>query len=259
MTDKKHEITKSWYEDISYVFLKRSAPAVLTIGGEDYPGFVQKFQKPYDPIFLNAMQETLKYLCESIPGCILGYTHAFECTLVLAAPKQIETPSWFNLDVQKIVSLAAGMASMKFNKCFEKTAKTYVMAGNNFDETKKLSAMQGYVSAIDKGAVFSAACFNLPAEEVFRYLYQKQKSAIETAVFETGSAFFTEKELSGKSAAEIQFMFFDKTGQNFDNYPADFKHGAACISEDGIWKIDREMPILRDENRGYIDPLFGNC
>ena len=51
-------------------------------------------------------------------------------------------------------------------------------------------------------------------------------------------------------------MYFEKTGQNFDDFPAENKRGTACRLEDDCWTLDKEMPILREENRPYIDSVF---
>lgn len=263
------EITKSYYEDISYVFLKRNLPAVIVVSGDGYRKFVKNFQKPYDPLFMKTMQSTLKYLCDSVPGCVFGYTEGFEFVLLLTPPSGIEETSWFTYDVQKIASLTASLATMKFNKLFEKNAKSYVMAGNNFDQTKKLTAMQGYVNAIDTGALFTAGCFNLPAHDIFRYLEAKQKSALNQAIGDMGETYFSAQELAGKTASEVQKMAFENRGINFEDYPNEFKRGSACLkmsAENGIsdglpqnasiWKIDREMPLLCEDTRSYIERLF---
>ncbi len=265
----KEEITQSYYEDANFSFLKRNVPMVINITGEDYAGFVKRFQKPYDPLFIASMQRTLSYLCEQVPGCVFGYNHGFEFVLVIAPPSNIEQSSWFSYDLQKISSLTASMAGLHFNKDFEKSAKNYVLAGNNFDQTKKLNAMQGYVHAIDKGAIFSACCFNLPVEELHKYLYLKQKASLDRAIKEMGQTYFEEAELAGKSPSDIQFMVFNKCGINFDNYPIPFKRGSACLKNrmengfllcetapEGNWFIDKEMPLMREENRNYIDCLF---
>lgn len=269
MIYKKEEITKSYFENASFSFLKRNMPMVIAVSGENYLEFIKDFQKPYDSIFILAMQNTLKHLCDAVPGCIFGYTEDFDLILVITPPENIENSSWFNYDTQKIVSLASSMTAMEFNKTFEKSAKSYVLAGNNFDETKKINAMQGYVNAIDKGAIFSAKCFNLMADELYKYIYAKQKESINTAIKEMGRSYFKEEDLANKSSSDIQFMVFDKAGINFDDYPASFKHGSACIrnykngdslfselNPIGAWVIDNKMPMMREVNRNYIDRLF---
>ena len=47
--------------------------------------------KPFDECMSKAMQETMKYLCENIQGCVLGYTQSDEISLVLIDyQKQLE-------------------------------------------------------------------------------------------------------------------------------------------------------------------------
>lgn len=269
MEYRKEEITKSYYENTSFNFLKRNMPAVICISGEDYRKFTEKFQKPYDSIFLSSMQNTLAYLCEQVPGCIIGYTKEFDMTIIFDSPSNIETPSWYNYDTNKITTLTASMATLKFNKTFEKNAKSYVMSGNNFDETRKFTAMQGYVSAIESGALFTSKCFNIQTDQIAEYLFLQQKQTIDNAVQDMGLLYFKENELADKSSSDIQFMVFDKANVNFDSYPSEFKRGVACVKntyrdgelisplkEAGAWVIDKHMPLLKPGNRAYIEDVL---
>lgn len=269
MEYKKEEITKSYYENTPFNFLKRNLPAVILISGEEYQKFTEKFQKPYDSIFLSSMQNTLVYMCSQIPGCIMGYTKEFDMTIIFNSPSNIETPSWYNFDINKITTLTASMATLKFNKTFEKSAKTYVMSGNNFDETRKFTAMQGYVSAIEEGALFTSKTFNIQPDQIADYLFLQQKQTIDNAVHEMGLEYFKEAELADKSSSDIQFMVFDKSGINFDSYPSEFKRGTACVKntikdgelisplkEAGAWVIDKHMPLLKPGSRSYIEEVL---
>lgn len=67
----------------------------------------------------NAMQETMKYLCENIQGCILGYTQSDEITLVLIDYQKLTTDAWFDYNVQKICSVAASMATLILTEDFK--------------------------------------------------------------------------------------------------------------------------------------------
>lgn len=46
--------------------------------------------------------------------------------------------------------------------------------------------------------------------------------------------------------------FVDGRG-NWNNYPTICKRGTACINKDGQWVLDTEMPILKGENRDYVN------
>lgn len=66
------------------------------------------------------MQETTKYLCENIQGCVLGYTQSDEITLVLVDYKKLISSAWFDYEVQKMCSISASMVAMFSNKEFER-------------------------------------------------------------------------------------------------------------------------------------------
>lgn len=265
----KEELLKIHKQYCPEQHIDSGSPVIIQITGKGYTDFIGRFQKPFDEIFLSSMKNTLKYLCSKIPECVYGYSENFDFTLVLNPSKSGEGLLCSGYDIHEISSMASSMATLRFNRVFEKAAKSYVMAGNNFDETNKLSAMQGYVASIDKGALFTAKVFNLPSEQVFGYIHLQQKHRISSGIFEMGLAYFNESEISGRSSSEIQFMVFDKAGVNFDNYPNEFKRGLSCVKnnmymdelidaayEEDAWVIDKNIPILKDENRDYIDDLL---
>jgi tRNA(His) 5'-end guanylyltransferase len=64
------------------------------------------------------MQETMKYLCEHVQGCVLGYTQSDEITLVLVDYQDRDSCAWFDDNIQKMASVSASMATMVFNNVF---------------------------------------------------------------------------------------------------------------------------------------------
>lgn len=61
---------KKYYEQVSKTKLMRKCPVAI----RTFRTFTRGFQKPFDEVLIKSMQETMKYLCENIQGCILGYT-----------------------------------------------------------------------------------------------------------------------------------------------------------------------------------------
>ena len=60
----------------------------------------------------------MKYLCENIQGCVIGYTQSDEVTLILVDYKKLISSAWFDNEVQKICSISASMATLEFNRRF---------------------------------------------------------------------------------------------------------------------------------------------
>ena len=116
--------------------------------------------------------------------------------------------------------------------------------------------------------MFDARCFNIPKEEVTNLVYWRQLDATRNSIQMVGQANFSHKELQNKSCNMIQDMLHEQKGINWNDYPTVCKIGTAVIKdgslytgsslEDGWhegWKIDTEMPILKGEDRAYVDDL----
>ena len=71
------------YEDANKTYLTRRTPVMIRLDGNAFHTFTRGFVRPFDDILVEAMQRTMKYLCENISGCVLGYTQSDEITLLL--------------------------------------------------------------------------------------------------------------------------------------------------------------------------------
>lgn len=99
------------YEGVSRNFLTRRVPAIIRLDGKAFHTFTKGMKKPFDSVLTQTMQETMKYLCENIQGCVLGYTQSDEITLVLTDYATIQTDAWFGYNIQKMCSISASMAT----------------------------------------------------------------------------------------------------------------------------------------------------
>ena len=90
---------KTFYEKIPKTKLMRRCPVTIRIDGKAFHTFTRGFQKPFDEVLIEAMQKTMKYLCENIQGCVLGYTQSDEITLILVDYKKLNSSAWFDYEV----------------------------------------------------------------------------------------------------------------------------------------------------------------
>jgi len=256
---------KEFYEQVPKTRLVRRMPVAIRIDGKAFHTFTRGFQKPFDNVLILSMQETMKYLCKNIQGCVLGYTQSDEITLILVDYQKLTSGAWFDYEVQKMCSIAASMATMAFNKAFEKNVHDF---GErflpDFDEggTDKevnqlfLNQYNAYVKALEKGAMFDARVFNIPKEEVTNLIYWRQLDATRNSIQMVGQAFFSHGELQNKTCSNIQDMLMLEKGINWNNFADDEKRGSCCIKAFGGWAVDRNIPIFKGEDRAYIDDLI---
>ena len=268
---------KEFYEQVPKTRLVRRMPVAIRIDGKAFHSFTKGFNKPFDDVLIKSMQETTKYLCENIQGCVLGYTQSDEITLILVDYKNLNSSAWFDYEVQKMCSISASMATMAFNKFFKQAMTEWWNATVDVlesDDPKNDSEYQAadkllttYANAVNKGAMFDARCFNIPKEEVTNLIYWRQMDATRNSIQMVGQANFSHKELQGKSCNMIQDMLMTQRGINWNYYPTHKKRGTCVIKcmenpdERPHWVIDTEIPIFRGEDRQYVDELIwvGNC
>ena len=265
------------YENISRIYLTRRTPVIIRIDGKAFHSFTRGFAKPFDDILIKSMQDTSKYLCENIMGCKLAYTQSDEISLLLIDYEKLGTQAWFDNNLQKMVSVAASMATMAFNKFFMREVLEEEFewkAGFTPQSVMIQERHQKYIdtlkTAINKGAMFDARAFILPKEEVNNYFIWRQQDATRNSIQMVAQSNFSHKELQGKSCNVLQDMLHEQKGINWNDYSTVYKRGSCIIKVyDGItqydevgnicgytertkWIVDKEIPIFT-QDRDYIN------
>lgn len=74
------------------------------------------FELPFDDKFIDFMNQTAIYLCESIQGCKLAYVQSDEISLLLTDFSKEETGNFFQYRLCKLQSVIASLATGEFNR-----------------------------------------------------------------------------------------------------------------------------------------------
>ena len=248
------------YESISKNFLMRRTPVIVRLDGKAFHTFTRGFKKPFDEILIKTMQETMKYLCENIQGCVLGYTQSDEITLVLCDYQKLDTDAWFGYNVQKMVSVSASMATLIFNRQFEYNFHKWFEFLMECEDYKKY--FDSYRKAISSGALFDSRAFSVPVNEVNNCLIWRQQDATRNSIQSLAQSLYSHKELKGINTKKLQDKMFTEKGVNWNDLPTAQKRGCCCIktivqNPNGDskkstclrtkWIIDNEIPIFSQE------------
>lgn len=281
---------KQFYESVPKTRLVRRMPVAIRLDGRSFHTFTRGFKKPFDEILMKSMQETMKYLCKNIQGCVFGYTQSDEITLILVDYQTLEAAAWFDNEVQKICSVSASMATMAFNEAFRDNVGVTMacLHCGEDDDYKLLREVYGIsedelsidgsfwprwdkYQTIQGNATFDSRCFNIPKEEVTNLIYWRQLDAMRNSVQMVGQANFSHGELQGKSCNQIQDMLMAQKGINWNDFPTYQKRGSCCIKETYYeeladrqgdvcertrWIIDKNIPIFKGDGRKYINKLI---
>ena len=263
------------YESRNQYYLQKRTPVAIRVDMRAGHTFTKGFARPFDEVFGNAMVRTMEYCAKNIGNCVFAYRQSDEITFILVDYAKLETDAWFDYRTDKLCSISASMATIAFNKYFSEmvmqlesdVAKEYETDGDTEWVIKMKKYLKAYRKSCEKGAMFDARCFNIPKEEVCNLIYWRQLDAIRNSIQMVGQSNFSHKELHGKSCNMIKDMLHEEKGINWDNFPTHQKRGSACrkveqtvniagtIDTISTWEIDLEMPILKGEDREYVDNL----
>lgn len=170
---------KDNYEDRYRIKLSRRVPVIIRLDGKAFHTLTRHCDKPFDASFQATMEFTAGYLCREIQGAQCAYVQSDEISILLTDFARLNTDAWFDYNLQKIVSISAGMASAFF------------------------SAHYLYDGQI---AIFDCRAFNIPKEEVTNYFIWRQQDWTRNSLQMLAQSHFSHKQLQRKNSADLHEM-----------------------------------------------------
>ena len=136
--------------------------------------------------------------------------------------EKIETESWFNSEIQKIVSVIAGLAS----------AKMSLFLGTEVS--------------------FDARVFVIPPFEVCNYFIWRQRDWKRNSIQMVARSQFSQKALHGLSCDKLQEKLWQEKKINWAKLKLRYKRGTCVKKSREKWVIDEKIPDFII-NRNYIN------
>ena len=232
MKDSLGDRMKEKYEHVFRAQLPGRMPVIIRVDGKAFHTYTRGLNKPFDDNFIRVMNETAMYLCKNIQGAVMAYVQSDEISILVINYQKFETSSWFNNEVQKMASVAAGMASAHF------------------------TSLAPALLRKSQPAVFDGRCFILPKEEVCNYFVWRQKDWERNSIQMLTRHHYSQKQMNGKKCSDMHDMLHEK-GVNWNDVPTYLKRGRTIIKrvfDFHEWIIDAGIPqfIL---DRDYIEKL----
>lgn len=218
---------KDYYEKPYNLVLPMRMPVIIRLDGRAFHTLTRKYEKPFDPAFISLMQLTSLYLAENIQSTELVYTQSDEISLFLHNYKKLKTQAWFGNEIEKMLSISAGLAS-------------------------------SFLSVqLNKPVQFDSRVFVLPENELCNYFIWRQQDWERNSIEMLAQSLYSHKDLHKKNCADLQELCWKK-GHNWSKLPPHLKRGTCCIKQKADddkrskWIIDDEIPIF-SKDRDYIE------
>ena len=224
------------YEVATRTTLTPRTPVVIRVDGKDFHTYTRGLQT-FSEAFKDAMDGVARMLCHEVQGCVFGYVQSDEINLLLHTYKRYSSDTWFGGQVQKVVSVAAGIAS------------------------STMTAQSVNVWGEIRPAVFDARAFVLPECEVANYFIWRQQDCIRNRVQMLSRSVFSHKECHGKNCNELRYML-STTDKQWDALDDSWRYGRVCtrftnMSDDGLqtmrtrWVVEPPFLCRAGESREF--------
>ena len=181
-------------------------PVVARMDGIGFHNWTKGLERPYDAKLSQAMVETTEFLLGYF-GANVGYTQSDEITLGWHLP-DYNSELFCSGRILKLTSYLSSKTSVKFNSLLPILLP----------------------SKVGTEPCFDARVFNVPnlTEAANEFLWREQ-DATRNSISMAAHAYFSQKELHGKSRSEMQDMLFLQRQINWNNYPNYFKRGTFIL------------------------------
>jgi tRNA(His) guanylyltransferase len=228
------------YESVPKNFLTRRILVICRLDGVAFHTFCKRFERPFDIVFNDVMNNVMVSLCSRIQGVKMAQRHSDEISLLITDYDAITTDAFFAYNIQKIISVVSGMASSE--RCKQLIIKEnermdiFNSSVNTKEELETRTEFQKrfnkkILSMDEKWPCFDCRCFNIPENEIANYFYWRLLDCKRNSISMLAQSKFSHKELQGKSCEEMQEMLFSKFGINWAKIPQEQKSGFVCYKE----------------------------
>lgn len=228
------------YERVAQGSVIRRTPVIIRLDGKAFHTWTKQLKhfdasllkSPFSFLMNRLMRATTESLMSEIQNAVFAYSQSDEISILLNDWKTLSTDQWFNAKIQKMVSVAASIATRAFNE--------EVFTYNIENE------LVGGLSS----ALFDARIFNLPADEVVNYFVWREQDASRNSVNMLGQYHFSHKSLQGKNVSQVQDMLMLEKGINWNDCETWQKRGF-CFLKNDEYECDLQIPIFT-QDREYI-------
>lgn len=248
MKDELGDRMKEFYENRTRMFLPRRTFTMIRIDGKAFHTYTRGLTRPFDQGLIDDMDATTKYLCEGIQGAKFGYVQSDEISILLTDFEKLSTDAWFDGNIQKIVSIAASMATAKFNQL-----RMLRHVKNKFEQGTT-NVTYRYIDLLEeiKLAQFDARTYTIPTEdEVINYFIWRQQDATRNSISSAAQSLYSPKELHGVKTDDMQELIFQK-GINWNNYPIGQKRGRSIVKRNTLVEVKPEAYNKSKDKSNFI-------
>ena len=204
-----------YYRSLTDYKLMPNSYVLAMVDGHCFSKMIKnKFEKPFDDLFIKMMNETAKHLCEEVQGAKFAYVQSDEITLLITDFDTPMTDSYFSYRLCKMQSLIAAEATAKFNQMYYNIVNDYRYF-NKFKEMKEPPL-----------CTFDCKVWTVPnANDAYAWFLYRQTDCIKNSKAQTAQTYIPHKQLVGLTSDEMILKLKNEQGIDWYSFENGKKYG----------------------------------
>ena len=243
------------YESEAETYLDKTKYTIVRIDGHGFSKWTKGFTKPFDDFIVRTMSETSRLLMDEFKA-VVAYSQSDEITLILLPDDNLI----YSGRIQKITSLMASFASMKFNDLVreelnkfyaEKESLMFVMSASVelAEEYETINKQAQFLESKIGQAFFDARVFQVETGiEAFNSLLWRTFDCKRNSKNVFAQSLLSHKQCQNKTSDEL-VQLCAELGEYWHDLPEKYRYGIMWKKESYEKEIDG-VELVR-EGKGY--------
>ena len=229
------------YQKKANHFLDPDKYIFVHVDGRSFSNKVKnKFNKPFDDDFIDAMNRTAMYLCKDIQGACFAYVQSDEISIVIKKEKPT-SQVFFNGRMCKMHSIIASAAGTEFSKIMAVNRLKNVPTCASSDEV-----LQMCINEIENGPTYQFDCkvFNVDsANDAMACILYRNIDCIRNSKQQACQTYLSHNLLESKNTDEQINLLKTNKGIDWNEFSDDKKFG----------RLIKKVKIQHYDNNGDFD------
>ena len=210
------------YQKAANYFLDPDKYIIAHIDGRSFSKMIKnKFKNPFDDTFIEAMNETAKYLCKEVQGCIFAYTQSDEISLIIRK-NDPEGDVFFGGRMCKMQSIIASLATSKFNRVMDENRIL------NYMNEVNVNNKEGLKKFFENGPLYQFDCkvWNVDnANDAMAWLLFRSIDCVRNSKQQTCQTYLPHKVLMSKNTDEQVELLKQEKNVDWNEFDDGKKYG----------------------------------
>lgn len=225
------------HEHITRTYLPRRTNLMIRTDGRAFSSYTRNCVRPFDIDLMAAMDQTMLALCREIQGAKLGLVQSDEVTIWATDYDELTTEPWFAGNLQKVVSVSAGVATAAFNQVRLQQLAVQMAAGRHESPSLITPHLSVYQIGNQPQAHFDSRAWTISElAEVANCLLWRAQDCAKNSLQMLARHHYSHAALEGKSGPEMHDLLHAK-GVNWNDLPAGQKRGRIAVRGESGWEL----------------------